>query len=279
MSNRYVEYKYKNKKKLILSVTSGRCGTAWLANIFSAHRNARGSSERYMNVEAIWRFMHYHKLPIDCAGVIEILKMGIVSDWEEHEISMINSPFLSHECRFLFNSLLVDKLIWGITDIRFTVQSFLQKGWYDNDFFMNDVNKISCVQPAYRNGIAYSFSRLVPCGEEYDIWKKLTRVGKISWFVSMINEEIYSNIKNLDKKKLYIFKLEVADQNYEWYKDFANKFGFSNILSKEAFLSLKWKVMKRNDEVKNNQWSDKEEQEFLIYAKKAVDIYQTVKSW
>ena len=261
----------RTKKKLVLGVTSGRSGMKWVYEIFRHHENADGGGERNVEAEAFWRYAHFNKLPIDLSGVIEVTKREILLDWIESDISITVSPYFSHNFLRLVDELKVDYVIWGITEPRFTVTSFYNKGWYKEKITYNDLNKVVGYQ--FNESWSHFLGRIVPSGEEYKRWNKLTRIGKISWFVNMIHCEIYKQIQQLPKDMVYVFKLADADQNYEYYKKMANFFDLKPLMSKQKFLSLK-KLAAKSSENKVKIWTKQEEKEFLEETKELRKIYE-----
>jgi len=264
----------KRNKKLILCIDAGRSGTRWLSDIFNAHKNAVGSCERNAFAEAFYRYIKWNKLPIDTQGIVELTKHYIIKDWQKADISMI-SAFFHYDLADLCDELKVDKVIWAVNDARFTVTSFYNKGWYKNENMRKNDNLINGFQPKFNNVLNRSFTRLVPVGDFYNEWKKSTRIGKISWFWNTVNMEIYSNIKNMPEEKVWVFKLEEADQNYDYYLKIAEEFELKPVLSQRKFLSLKWKSVKKTDNIRK-EWTEQEEKEFEKYTAVFRQIYKTL---
>ena len=77
-------------KILVLCISCGRSGTRWLSQIFDRHKNASGSCERLLE-EAFYRYVKCNKLPIDVNGIMDLIKDGIVQDWEKTDISFVAS--------------------------------------------------------------------------------------------------------------------------------------------------------------------------------------------
>lgn len=269
--NKAYENMDRNQKKLVLGVTSGRSGMKWVYEIFRHHENADGGGERNVEAEAFWRYVHFNNLPIDLSGVIEVTKREILLDWIESDISITVSPYFSHNFLKLVEELKVDYVIWGITDPKFTVTSFYNKGWYKENIIYHDINKVVGYQ--FNESWSHFLGRIVPSGEEYKKWNKLTRIGRISWFVNMIHYEIYKQIQQLPKEMIYVFKLADADQNYEYYKKMANFFGLQPLMNESDFLSLK-KLAAKSSENRVKRWTEQEEIEFLEETKELRKIYE-----
>lgn len=267
----------RNKKKLVLGVTSGRSGMKWVFEIFRKHKNAEGGCERNAEAEAFYRYIKFHNLKIDTEGIFDITKREILKDWLVADISITVSPYFSHSAYYVYKKLNADRIIWGITDPKFTVTSFFNKNWYKNDISYNDLNKVPGYQPDLKERWSHFLGRLIPSGSFYNEWKSLTRIGKISWFLNMINKEIFSNILKIPKDKVWIFRLEEADQNYEYYIKMAKEFELKPLLSKKVFLSIK-KIATKKGENDIIEWSAKEKEEFYNYTKDYREIYDKVKS-
>lgn len=271
----------KDRQRLILGITAGRSGMAWLASIFDAHQNALGWSERYPDAEAFYRYIKGNNLPIDTQGIIELIRGGIREDWQEAEISFLSSPYFSPGFLDIFYQLKADRVIWGINDPRLTATSFYNKGWYAHKDIRGDRDLVSGFQVAGQKWHHF-FGRLIPVGKFYDEWRFLTRIGKIAWFLNTLNLEIYAHIKKLPREKVWIFKLEEAAQNYDYYLQLAQEFGLEPLLSEKKFLAFKTKKVvkgKRSYRVWSEWenvpkvWTRKEEREFQKYAADYIKIY------
>ncbi|MFC2048985.1 hypothetical protein ACFLR5_02045 [Elusimicrobiota bacterium] len=267
----------RNKKKLILGIETGRSGMRWLRGIFCAHDNITGANdERNTIAGAFYRYIVWNKLPIDIRGIIEITKKDIIKDWSRADTTLICSPYFSHGFLNIFNELKADNVIWAINDPRFTVTSFYNKGWYIEDNIRAEKNLCNGFQPAV-DSWSHFFGRVVPKGDFYDEWISLTRIGKISWFLNTVNQEIYSYIKQIPGKKVWIFRLEDADQNYHYYLELAEKFNLLPLISKRKFLSLKGKTVRQSENVVK-EWSEQEEKEFDRYTVEYRNIYRELRN-
>jgi len=263
----------RKKKKLVLGITSGRSGMKWVFEIFRHHQNAEGGGERNVEAESFYRYIKYHKLPIDTSGILTITKREILLDWTHADISITVSPYFSSDFLGIVDELKVDRVIWGITDPVFTVTSFHNKGFYSDEACYGDQSLISGYQPNPAERWSHFMGRIVPSGEFYHEWKCLTSIGKISWFLNWINIEIYTQAQNLPSDMLWVFDLREADQNYEYYLEMAGSFGLEPILSKSKFLGLKKLAAKKSENI-TRKWTSKEQEEFEKYAVDYIKIYK-----
>lgn len=269
------EKKLKEGKKLILGTLSARSGTMWLCDIFEAHKNATGATERNAVPESFLRYITYNKLPIDISGNIKLIKQGIVEDWERGDIALVFSPYFSHAINELNRELKPDKFIIGINDPEFTVQSIHNKGFFRHPYSYKSPDKAYGYQPGLGEVWSHLFGRIIPTGDFYQKWEKLTRIGKISWWVNKVTTDIYKQIQDLPKEKIFYFHLKEADQNYNYYKKIATKFSLEPLLNEKSFLNIKSKRFKKKQNEKH-VWSNKEREEFELYTKEYQSLYKKI---
>jgi hypothetical protein len=253
-------------KKLILGTLCARSGTMWLCDIFDEHANATGITERNFEAEAYYRFISYNKLPIDTSGIITLIKHGVVQDWKKGDIALVFSPFFSHSMLELNAALSPDTLIFALSDPMFTVQSIYNKGFFSQAYVRERTDLALGFQPALHGSWSQYFGRIVPNGPLYDVWKELTLIGKIAWWGNRINIDIWQQLEKVSRDKVYLFNLQEADQNYEWYVGMAKRFGLAPILSREKFLSIKGRRVRAKHNARH-EWSATERQEFEQYAR------------
>jgi len=258
-------------KRLVLGVFPARSGARWLCDIFSAHGNAVGSLERFAVAESMWRYIHFYNLPIDTAGIIATIKAGIVADWKKHDISLVFSPYFSHGLLELDFALHPDTVILAVNDPRRTVQSLYNKDFFSERYIRADATKAIGYQPEIEK-MHWLFGRIVPSGEEYAAWERLTRVGKISMWGETLMTDIEAQFRQLPEGRRYVFDLMQADQNYAYYQQLADRFGLLPRLAEQAFLNLKGKTVKASDNAPH-AWSDLEELEFGEHTKTWHRIY------
>ena len=248
-------------KKLILGTFVARSGTRWLCDIFSSHKNVTGSVERYAEAESFFRYVTYHSLPIDLSGVCALLKQGIINDWKNSDLSVVFSPYFSHGIHQLADNLKPKEFIIAITEPRFVVQSLYNKGFFKEDYFYNNKDNVIGFQPHVGIKSSHFFGRVIPSGVDYVYWSNLSRIGKISWWGNRIITDIFMQITKIDKRKVFIFDLAVADQNYKYYCNLAKQFNLLPKMNEQDFLSLKSKTVKKTDNVPH-KWSIIENEEF-----------------
>lgn len=261
-------------KRLILGTLPARSGTMLLCDIFNEHQNATGVTERYFEAEAFYRYITYNKLPIDTAGIIRLIKYGIIQDWEKKgNLSLVFSPFFSHGIRELYDVLRPECIIFAINDPKFTVQSIYNKGFFKHHYIRERTDYALGFQPSFPESWSYLFGRLVPNGEFYNTWKGLTRIGKVSWWGDRVIVDIHNQTKVLPREKVFIFNLGEADKDYyKYYTKMAERFGLTPILSERKISALRGKRFKQGHNV-IHEWSSKEQKEFEEYTREWYQVY------
>ena len=116
-----------NGKRLFLGTLAARSGTRWLCDIVKSHDRTHAVTERDVMVEAFWRYVKYNELPIETDGTITLLKQRIASDWLKNDATLIFSPYFSHGLLELCQLLKPEKVIFGIAQPEFVVQSIFNK--------------------------------------------------------------------------------------------------------------------------------------------------------
>lgn len=259
---KYENFKRVKNNKVLLSFGSGRCGQNWFSKIFNSHKNWVGSIERFADYEAFYRYITYYNLPISRENFLRLLDLSLKRDLALNENSYIASPYWSFAMKEIVQNLRPDYIFYNIRTPIKCVESFYAKGWYEN----LETNKnfkspsIDITDSQYR-----SFSRIIPKNEVYlDEWRRLSRVGKITWFWCEINNHIYSDLNKINDVEKYIIKLEDFDQNYNAYMRLCEKFNFYPILNKYNFLNIINKAPNKgyNKKYLFKEWSKNEKNEF-----------------
>ena len=77
---KYKSFNRSSNNKFILSFCAGRCGQNWFSKIFNSHSNWIGTSERFADFEAFYRYISYYNLPIEKEGVFQLLELATNRD-------------------------------------------------------------------------------------------------------------------------------------------------------------------------------------------------------
>ena len=258
---KYQDFQRKENNYLALSFGSGKSGQNWFSKIFNSHSNWVGTCERFADYEAFYRYVCYYDLPIYKDEFFNLMQLSSKRDMAIHQNSFISSPYLSLGVEELTNKLKPNSIFFNIRNPIQTVESLYYKGWYLN---ITDQKKIDSPMIDFSHSQYRSFSRIIPKGEFLKEWLLLTRIGKITWFWTMMNQTIYNDfykIQNIDK---FYVKLEDINQNYDVYKKLSRKFNFENIMTESQFYNVLNKTS-NNDPNLNyvyKNWSKIEKKEF-----------------
>ena len=92
---------------------------------------------------------------------------------------------------------------------------------------------------------------------------------------------IYKDLKTISDVNKFVFKLEDADQNYEYYLELIKKFNLKPRLSKKRFLSIKLSIDIQKKDIhksnKSNDWTEMEESQFIKHTRSFTEIYNKLK--
>ena len=258
---KYQDFQRKDNNALALSFGAGRSGQNWFSKIFNSHSNWIGTCERFAEYEAFYRYMCYYDLPIYKDGFYNLIELSSKRDMAKHQNSFISSPYLSLGVEELTKKLKPNFIFFNIRDPIQTVESLYNKGWYLNFDNQKEINSplIDISDSQYR-----SFSRIIPKGDFLKEWLSLTRIGKITWFWSMMNKAIYNDFYKLQNIEKFFIKLEDVNQNYNIYEKLSKKFNFENKMTESQFYKVLNKASNNDTNLIHvyKNWSNLEKKEF-----------------
>jgi hypothetical protein len=262
-----MEYKtfHKGKdNKFVLSFGAGRCGQNWFAKIFNSHSNWIGTCERFADYEAFYRYISYHKLPIDKEGAFKLFELASNRDMAKYQNTFIGSPYLSFGTEELYKRLNPDYLFFNIRSPVKSVESFYRKGWYlnPNNFITN--------RPSIdiSDSLKRTFSRI------------FTIIGKLTWFWATANKAIFDDFNKIQSADKFFVKLEDVDKNYDIYQRLSIRFNFENKMSKKKFYNVINKAPNKGpeDKYRYKDWSNLEKKEFENITDKIFPHYNDIKT-
>ena len=274
---KYNDFKKTNENNLVLSFAAGRCGQNWISKVFNSHSNWVGSIERFSDFEAFYRFITYYDLPIHKDNFIKLIELSSKRDMSLYNNSFIASPYFSFGVKELVEKLSPNAFFFQIRNSIKTIESLYVKDWYLNLDKILEINSpmIDISTDQYR-----SFSRIIPKGEYINEWKKLTRIGKITWYLCISNKSILNDFNKINYKKKYLLKLEDIDQNYKFYEKISEIFNFEKKLSKKKFLEIINKTTNKGNSKKYlyKNWSNKEKKEYNEVIERFFPNYDSLKT-
>lgn len=249
-----------NNKKIIFAIGTGRCGTNFLHKVLKKEPDIASHHERAALNDTFHRYCKWYDLPVDKAGFLEVKRAGIEADLQYNERSFESSAFLSLSLQELYEAFEA-KFILLVRAPEKVVNSYIKKGWYRDEVFLQNPDKIPSYQPNMKE-FHHFLGRTLPRGEEeYERWKKYSRVGKLAWYWKTLNGSVLQQFENIPESHRRIEKIE--ELNFERFVQLCNFMGFEPDISKEQYESIVDSKPNRIGRVKRlDEWSDAEIKEF-----------------
>lgn len=242
------------------AIGTGRCGTLFLARALALEPGVSSVHERNPLNEAFHRYSKWYSLPVDDEGFLHAKKLEIDQDLRDHRLSFEASPYLSLSVSELYSRFGAKFILLVRTPERM-VNSYLRKGWYELPFVRSNSNLALGYQHTEPNLFHFFLGRIVPSGQEYSRWNRMTRVGKLSWYWSALNSAALRQFEEVPKTHWRIQKLE--DLSYAAYCELAR---FLELKASVAPRSYRRLVNRRPNALHNiptiADWSSVEAHEF-----------------
>ena len=251
--------------RVAFAVGTGRCGTKFLHEVFVYEADVATSHERNPNNEAFHRYCKWYDLPVDHLGFLRTKELEICDDLGKKDISFEASAHLSLSIMELYNYFSA-KFILLVREPHKVINSYIQKGWYQTPIVYENKELV----PGYQYGaeqIHRSMGRIIPTGESFEEWSKLSRVGKLSWYWNVLNEKVLEQFAEIPACNSMIVKLEELD--YGKYQEICDFFSIKVKVKEIKF----GKIVKRKPNKAPNKipslldWSEREREEFETYVK------------
>jgi hypothetical protein len=265
--NTFISKLFNEKKKknfLILQTQIGRGGAKWLIDILNTINSVTAFGERNAKEESFYRYCRSHNIYNFDEKFLNLIKSEIVSDWKTSNVSLISSPYFSHGIDYLYEELSPKKIIILLPSAKRLMASFKNKGWYKKNLKI-DIGKYQNLPNDFAKQENHFYGRMINFGDDNLKFNTLTQAGKISLFISTTLQKIYHQVKNFDKKKILIFRLDEADQNYNYCKNFIRKLDLELQITEKEFLKLKKRTsgLYENKEIFLNKFENEDCRHYL----------------
>lgn len=250
-NSKFIDKKYselKKEKKLILATQVGRGGGKWLADIINSTKGAYAYGERNRIKESYFRYLRSFRDKSFDNMMLKIIKSEAINDWEKNYISYISSPYFSHGLEFLNKELKPDKIVILVPTFNHLMKSFKNKNWYKNKRFYYFKQKK--IPSEFKNYPNHFYGRYLNFNLSEKKINSLSQLEKISLFISETLKKIFKECRKIEKKKIKIFDLQKADQNYDYCKKFLKKIDIDLSLSEKKFLALKHNTSRKHENKK-----------------------------
>ncbi len=240
------------------AVGTGRCGTKFLAQALERDPEIASHHERHPFSDTFHRYCRWYGVDVDEAGFIAAKRRGIEGDLSTHRFSFEASGFLSLSLASLHRAFDARFVIMVRRPDR-VVASYLRKGWYENEPILDDPSQPPSMQ---RVALPHHFlGRTMPRGDEFERWRKLTRVGKIAWYWSRLNRELLAQAAELPDEATRLQKLE--NLNYESFCDLRAFLGAPANVTADTFAEVRRKRPNASYGMRTvYDWNEDERREF-----------------
>ena len=251
--------------QVVFSIGTGRCGTKFVHEVFRNEPRVASVHERNRDNEAFHKYCKWYNLPVDHSGFLRAKEIEIDDDLRKKDVSFEASAHMSLSVLELYNHFSA-KFILLVREPHKVINSYIQKGWYSVPVIYENKQ----FAPGYQYGakqIHRSMGRIMPMGKEFDEWRKLSRVGKLSWFWKVINNRILEQFAEIPKKNSMVVKLE--DLDYNNYLKICDFVSIRSKIKERKFIRI---VKKKPNRAANKipelaSWSKIEQKEFEAYVK------------
>jgi hypothetical protein len=255
----------KSNKTLFLQTQVGRGGAKWIMDILNSIEKVRAYGERNPYQESYFRYCNSHMIKNFNEKFLNLLKSEIISDWEKSNVSYLSSPYFSHGINYLYNELSPKKVVILLPSAKRVMTSLKNKGWYKKNIDVN-INKFSDLPEEFSGSENHFYGRMISLNIENEKFRAISQIGKIAIFMSQTLKKIYEQISQFENSKILIFRLDDADQNYSYCKNFINKLDLDLLIKEKTFLKLKARTSGKFEN-KNFDLLGKEKQEYDLYIK------------
>jgi hypothetical protein len=242
------------------AVGTGRCGTHFLAEVLQHEPDVAASHEREPLIETFHRYCKWNNLPVDDEGFLQAMDSRIRADLAGRAISFESSCHLSLSIREL-DERFKAKFVLLVRHPRDVVRSHLEKGWYDGPV----VQRRADLALGYQDSghFHHFLGRIAPRGDEHEDWNKLTRVGKLAWFWTTINQAAIDQAAAIPADRWRLYRLE--DFDYAAYRELADFMGFTPRVTSERFDKIRTSRPGAHKRMQKRTWTDIERAELARF--------------
>lgn len=216
--------------KVSFAIGTGRCGTKFLSRVLSTEPGVSAVHERNRLNEAFHRYCKWYKLPVDNEGFLHTKELEIQKDLKNHRFSFESSAILSLSVQELY-SRFNSRFILLIRSPERVVNSYLGKGLYAKPILYSNSGLALGYQES--TNFHHFLGRIVPVGDRFLQWNKMSRVGKLAWYWNSINAFTLEEFKNIPKSHWRIEKLE--ELSYDRYLEITKFLGFRAKVKRQIY--------------------------------------------
>jgi MoaA/NifB/PqqE/SkfB family radical SAM enzyme len=212
------------------AVGTGRCGTKFLAQVARLENAIASVHERNPLNEAFHRYCKWYELNVDSEGFLHTKQKEIDTDLKTHRYSFESSAQLSLSIPELFHRFGA-KFLLIVRRPEDVVNSYIRKGWYSQPVVRSDPRRALGYQECKL--FHHFLGRIVPSGEKFADWDRMTAVGKLGWFWNELNARVMEQFSELPETHWRVVKLE--ELSYERYLGIAAFLGFQSQVERDVY--------------------------------------------
>ncbi len=249
----------------VFAIGTGRCGTHFLEAIMREDPDVNAVHTDRLNAAAdsFLEYCLWYKLPVDMAPALDFRRRLILSAQKLNRNYFESNAYLSLAAGFLYSKLKAN-LILLVRRPQDVVNSLLVKGWYLEEPIRGDLDAAPGFSPDMETN--HFFGRILPTGEEYVRWQKLSRVGKASWWVNALNMRVLEIFEGLPPEVCRVLKIEELD--YEKYLDLQRMANGRKPMSQSRFAEIRSARPGKGKSTRSvSDWTASEWQDFLTETK------------
>ena len=222
-------------ENISFAVGTGRCGTKFLSKVLDFENSVASTHEKHPLNDSFHRYAKWYNLNIDHKGFLWHKKNSIIQDLNYKKHSFEASAFLSLSIEELYTEFNA-KFILLVRNPEKVVNSYVKKGWYENDILISDGNKLPTMQNIEK--FHHFLGRTLPKDEDnLHRWRNMTIVGKLAWYWNALNSEVIKQFERIPSENYLIVKLEDLD-----FLEYQKIIGFLSIknssVSEKDFISI-----------------------------------------
>lgn len=248
----------KSEQNIVFAIGTGRCGTKFLSKIFEEVPGVASYHELHPLSDTFHRYCKWYDISVDEAGFIATKNRSVEAAKRENKGYFEASGFLSLSVEALYEAFGA-KFILLVRRPDKVVLSYLKKGWYDNEIDLDNPSLPPTAQNVAR--FHHFLGRTIPRGDEFEMWRALSRVGKLAWYWNRLNSEVLRQFDRIPADHWRICRLE--DLDYSCWAELASGVGLPATLSRERYESISAERPNAFRDLQDvRSWSDREWMEF-----------------
>lgn len=120
------------------------------------------------------------------------------------------------------------RIVFLVREPADVVNSLYEKGWYEDPVFAAPSFDYNVLLPNH------AFGRLMPPGpDEFERWKRLSRIGRIAWFYNAMNLKILAELRSLPRKCWSLLRVDQCD--YAGFVNLQKQLADTPVISEATF--------------------------------------------